>query len=186
MDTQSNIPRHRHSIRLKGYEYTQPGAYFVTVVTHERQLLFGKITNSNVALSPVGKIVLREWISLPNRFPFVELDTFVIMPNHLHAILVFHDQLVTAAERKNASPADTFNPPSAPTSGSLGVVIGQFKSRVTKKLWQLPDFKGVPIWQRNYYEHIIRDETDYNNIILYIKANPVKWEEDKENPHGFD
>lgn len=206
MNTQ--IPHHRHSIRLKGYDYTLAGAYFVTLVTHNRQAIFGKVESAQIHLNVIGKIAEREWLSIPDHFQFVQLGEFVIMPNHLHAVIVFNDRdidvgatqpkpserqsgkspsQISISSGKNGSPRPESqrNRPAGPASGSLGAIIGQFKSRVTKRLWQLPDWQCVPIWQGNYYEHIIRDEVDYNNIILYIQANPANWMNDEENSNPF-
>lgn len=187
--------RHRHSIRLPNYDYSQPGAYFVTIVTWHRECLFGEIVNGEMKLNGLGKIVQWEWLRLPKRFYFIELGTFVVMPNHFHGILIFrenvgatHSGLTSVFPNKPSLPNETTDGvegwplPHGPKPASLGAVISQFKSRVTKQLWKIPTWNRIPIWQRNYYEHIIRNEEDLQNKTNYIEANPMLWAQDDENP----
>jgi putative transposase len=186
---------HRHSIRLKGYDYSQAGAYYVTIVTWHREFLFGEIVGREMRLNKVGKIVEWEWLELPKRLPYVELGAHVIMPNHFHGILFIHENVGATRpgqtmflSGKGPSPAITPESmdgsplPRGPKPASLGAIIAQFKSRVTKRIWKFQEFKKTPIWQRNYYEHIIRNETDLQNKTDYIEANPLLWDEDDENP----
>jgi REP element-mobilizing transposase RayT len=188
--------RHRKSIRLQGYDYSQAGAYFITIVTQGREPLFGEIINGEMRLNPAGKIVQDEWERLSQRFKFIVLGIYVVMPNHFHAIIVFVDRVgATLQNITNANFGDVSSHtrapdgmdgsplrPHGPAPASLGAIIGQFKSRVTKRLWKIPALTGVPIWQRNYYEHIIRNEDDANRIHLYIESNPARWDDDNENP----
>jgi REP element-mobilizing transposase RayT len=186
---------HRRSIRLPNYDYSQPGAYFITIVTWHRESLFGEIMNEEMKLSEAGQIVTWEWKALPRRFRYLELGAYVVMPNHFHGILIFHEHvgasrpdLINMRSGKEASPSVTRNGmegsplPSGTKPASLGAIIAQFKSRVTKRLWKLPSLKDSPIWQRNYYEHIIRNEKDLQNKTDYINANPMLWSQDDENP----
>jgi REP element-mobilizing transposase RayT len=189
---------HRRSIRLQEYDYSQPGAYFVTMVTWHRESLFGDVIDGQMKLNKAGEIVQWEWKNLSKRFLYVKLGAFVIMPNHLHGILIFHQPTVGATRpefNKSASSntlhpfrtGDDVNPegsplPHGPKPASLGAVVAQFKSRVTKRLWKIPSMKDVPIWQRNYYEHIIRNGKALQNISNYINSNPSRRQEDKENP----
>jgi putative transposase len=186
---------HRHSIRLPNYDYSQPGAYYVTIVAWHRECLFGEVVNREMRLNKVGQIVHWEWEELPKRLRYVEIGAFVVMPNHFHGILIFHEtagatrQRITNAlsskvplpnmivDGKDGSPL-----PRGPQPGSLGTLMAQFKSRVTKRLWKIPSLNRKPIWQRNYYEHIIRNEQDLRNKTDYIEANPILWNEDDENP----
>jgi REP element-mobilizing transposase RayT len=186
---------HRRSIRLPDYDYSQPGAYFVTIVAWHRECLFGEVTNGEMQLNKVGEIVQWEWVELSKRLNFIELGAFVVMPNHFHGILVFHETVgatrlglthtrsgkmsssVVATDGIEGSPL-----PRGPKTVSLGAIIAQFKSRVTKRLWKISSLKGTPIWQRNYYEHIIRNKKDLQNKTDYIEANPMLWDEDEENP----
>lgn len=189
---------HRHSIRLPNYDYAQPGAYFVTIVAWHRGCLFGEVVNGEMRLNRVGEIVQWEWLELPKRLCFLELGVFVVMPNHFHGILIFHENVgATRLDLANTHSGKVPVPhvitkgidgsplPRGPKPASLGAIMAQFKSRVTKRLWKIPSLQGTPIWQRNYYEHVIRDERDLQNKTDYIEANPMLWEEDDENPLGI-
>ena len=166
---------HRQSIRLKGYDYAQAGVYFVTIVAWRREMLFGDIVDGEMKLSEWGDIVRNEWERTAIVRPNVELGEYVVMPNHIHGILIFHEHVGATG-------------PVAPTkttlkSGSLGAVIGQFKSIVTKRINRLQNVSGRPIWQRNYFERIIRNDREWENIHRYIESNPSMWDEDEENPN---
>lgn len=173
---------HRRSVRLKGYDYSQAGAYFVTIVTWQREFLFGSIVNGEMRLNERGKIVDECWHEIPNHFDNVELGAFIVMPNHVHGIIVIVERrgAVTAPDDKNLGgetpPLRTFNP-------TLGQIVAYFKYQSTKEM-NISANTGVvtTFWQRNYYEHIIRDEKDLKNKSEYIQANPILWEQDDENP----
>jgi REP element-mobilizing transposase RayT len=186
---------HRRSIRLQGYDYAQAGAYYVTIVTWHRECLFGEVVDGEMVLNDVGKIIQWEWMEIPKRFPYILLGAFIVMPNHFHGILFFHEIVGATRHRLSRTRADEIRLPDITTDGvegsplprgpkpaSLGAIMAQFKSRVTKRLWKIPALNGTPIWQRNYYEHIIRDERDLQNKTDYIEANPMLWDEDNENP----
>jgi REP element-mobilizing transposase RayT len=176
---------HRRSIRLKGYDYTQPGAYFITVVTHDRQCLFGEIVDGEMRLNEFGEIVRAEWFQTAVVRPYVVLhpDEFVVMPNHAHGIIWIVD---VGATRRVAPPPPRVAPPSVaihprgPIPGSVGAIIGQFKSITTKRINALRNLVGQPVWQRNYYERIIRDERALNAIRRYILNNPANWTKDAD------
>jgi putative transposase len=168
---------HRRSIRLKGYDYSMAGAYFVTIVAWRREMLFGGIVNGTMVLNEWGQIVRDEWERTAIVRPNVELGTYVIMPNHIHGVLVFMDDTVGATRR--VAPTKT-----TLQSGSLGAVMAQFKSIVTKRINRLQNVTGRPVWQRNYYEHIIRDDREMDRIHRYIESNPSLWAEDDENPNN--
>jgi REP element-mobilizing transposase RayT len=182
--------RHRRSIRLKGYDYSQEGAYFVTIVTWRREFLFGEIVNQEMRLSQRGKIVDECWRSIPEHFPHAELGAYVIMPNHVHGIIIINptgeNWIATNTSQsvgaRHASPPQHASPlrPRGVASGSLGAIVGSFKSAVTKRIGR--ELNETGIWQRNYYEHIIRDDKDLQNKTDYIEANPLLWDEDDENP----
>jgi len=173
---------HRRSIRLKGYDYSQAGAYFITLCTQDRACLFGKVVNGEMRLNDAGRMVLAEWNRLPERFPQVVLDAFVVMPNHVHGILVITDPAPTVGATVGATPTVGATTRVAPTVGNI---IGAFKSRVTVeyirgvKTSGWPPFRGR-LWQRNYYEHIIRNERALNAIRQYIMENPRRWQMDRE------
>jgi REP element-mobilizing transposase RayT len=176
---------HRRSIRLKGYDYSQAGAYYVTIVTRQRECLFGEIVAGEMKLNNLGKIVQWEWLDLPKRYPFIVLGAFMVMPNHFHGILIFYESVgATRPGLTKMIGSDLVGSPlpRGPKPTSLGAIMAQFKSRVTKRLWKIPSLQGTPIWQRNYYEHIIRDEKDLQNKTDYIESNPSMWKEDDENP----
>ncbi len=172
---------HRRSIRLKGYDYAQAGAYFVTIVTAGRQCLFGEITGAEMRLSPFGEIVSKEWRRTPEIRHGVELGAFVVMPNHFHAILVFSSDAPCGASDVGATRRSPLRP-RGPSPRSLGALMAGFKSSVTKQINILRATPNVAVWQRNYYEHIIRNEKDWDRIHRYIESNPANWAEDDENP----
>jgi len=165
----------RRSIRLKDYDYCQEGAYFVTICTHSHKCLFGEIVSGATQLNRFGNVVNKCWLEIPHHFPNVEIDTFVVMPNHFHGILVIHDCRGTACR----APTEKFG---RPTPRSLPTIIRSFKSAVTKRINALRKTPGARLWQRNYYEHVIRNEDDLNEIRQYILDNPVKWDMDENNP----
>jgi len=172
---------HRHSIRLKGYDYSQEGAYYVTIMTWHRDCIFGEVINDEVILSDFGKIADECWRAIPEHFPFVELGAYVIMPNHVHGIIVITNGGRGAAMLR---PYDD-NPNSHKINvkpGSLSVIVRSYKSAVSYCIHN--EYNATGIWQRNYYEHIIRDEKDLQNKTDYINANPSLWTEDENNPHN--
>jgi len=167
---------HRRSIRLKGWDYRNSGAYFVTLVAHERELLFGEMVGDEVRLSEFGEIARDEWLASPNIRREIQLDVFVVMPNHIHGIVWIVSDDVGATGR---SPLP---PPHGPASKSLGSFIAGYKSVVTKRINQIRGTPGIPVWQRNYYDRIIRSERELDAIRRYIQNNPSRWAEDRENP----
>ncbi|MDO8446369.1 MAG: transposase [Deltaproteobacteria bacterium] len=176
----------RRSIRLKGYDYSKAGVYFVTVCAWQRGCLFGEIVDGKTRFNEYGRIVENEWLITPNVRDNVELDYYIVMPNHFHGILIINDvgatrwvaQGITSHERAihRIAPTKTLK------SNTIGSIMGQFKSIVTKRINELRDNLGCPLWQRNYYEHIIRSDDELNRTRQYIIDNPLKWELDEENP----
>ncbi len=194
---------HRRSIRLRGYNYTQPGAYFVTLVTQDRMPLFGKIIDGRMQLSRFGNIVDMIWRRLPHHFRHIRLDEYVVMPNHFHGIIwIVRDKTGNKTVGARHSQDETCigiphnychlqNPqnfpgnasPQRPTgapSGSLGALIGNFKSISTRRINGIRRTPGARVWQRNYYERIIRDQQELNAIRQYIIDNPRQWLQDRE------
>lgn len=179
----------RRWIRLRGYDYTQPGAYFVTICTQERLCLFGEIVDRTVILNDSGRIATKCWNDIPVHFPHVALDHFLVMPNHVHGILwivktVVAKDLPPDGEKqvwpvgaKNLSPL-RLQP--AGTSKTIGSIIRGFKIGVTQ--WTRQERNVCDFWQRNYYEHVIWSGTALNRIRHYIVENPARWAEDLENP----
>jgi REP element-mobilizing transposase RayT len=178
----------RRSIRLPGYDYAQPGAYFVTICTHERRHLFGRIADGAVHLSRLGETIQSEWLACGNATGGIELDEFIVMPNHIHAILVLTIDRATGCVagiehtgRATRWVAPTERRPRGPAAGSVGAMIGQFKSRATKRVLREGDLARSPLWQRNYYEHVIRSDEALHAIRTYIENNVVLWDYDYDN-----
>jgi len=182
-----SFERCRKSPRLIGYDYAQAGAYFITVCTHNRVGLFGEIVDGVMQLNTAGHRVQSVWLALPTHYPGVGLDAFVVMPNHVHGVLWI---------ASNDNPAGVIN--HAPTSNvqlsvgaqfiapdktmPLGKIVRAFKAKTTFVINPIRQTRGTSIWQRGYYDHIIRHEDDLTRIRHYIDNNPAQWEHDQENP----
>ncbi|MBI3166405.1 MAG: transposase [Anaerolineales bacterium] len=169
---------HRKSIRLKEYDYSQVGAYYVTIVTYQRDCLFGEVVNGEMILNEYGKVADECWRAIPEHFPNVELGLHVIMPNHVHGIIVIADDRRGAAMLRPYDNNSTHKINVKP--GSLGATVRSYKSAVSYRIHK--ELNATGIWQRNYYDHIIRDEKDLKNKTDYIEANPMLWDEDDNNP----
>lgn len=168
----------RKSIRLKDYEYSQPGEYFVTICTHNHKCIFGEVVNEEIHLSKEGEIVKEEWLKTPKIRPEIELDVFTIMPNHIHGIIIIKDEsIITKGVVGMHGRASLQRQHS-----SLGSFVAGFKSITTKRINIFRKTPHAYIWQKRFYDHIIRNEKDLNNIRDYIINNPLKWSLDKENP----
>jgi REP element-mobilizing transposase RayT len=182
---------HRRSIRLKEYDYSGTGAYFVTLCTWQRECLFGEIClpvgagskpaleseQPSMIMNEFGKMIEFTWHDLPNHTRNIRLDTFIIMPNHIHGIVVIEDRagLVRAGyERAGLEPAPT-----------LSEIVRQFKTFSSRRINKQRDNPGCPVWQRNYHERVIRDEKELSAIRAYIENNPRKWDSDKNNPRNI-
>ncbi len=176
---------HRQSIRLKGYEYSRPGAYFVTICARNRECLFGNISDGQMVLNDVGRIIERVWEDLPSRLPSIELDALGVMPNHVHGIIAIVGAGLAPPETRvrQTAPLQALPQKGAASSApTLGDVVRAFKS--ISAIWvngHLSRF-GQPLWQRNYYEHIIRSDDKLYRIRQYSRDNPMSWLEDRENP----
>lgn len=182
---------HRRSIRLPDYNYSQASEYFITLVTHQREHIFGEVRGGSMILNPLGQIAAAEWLKTTQLRPYVELhpDEYIIMPNHIHGIIhiIDHVDLVRAQRRcaptdNRCAPTDDQHPP-APnvTPHSLAAIVRAYKSAVTYAINTLNDTRGFSAWQRNYYEHIINSEKETLRIQAYIKNNPANWLNDNEN-----
>ncbi len=200
-------------MRLQGWDYSQEGVYFITVCTRNREYLFGEIVDGLMHLNASGEMVLKTWEELPERFPFMQSDARVLMPNHLHAILVItrRGEPCVRPDESGISPSATHSqnmvhidqgdhpdqgehkvrpyekiPLRGTTAGSIGRIVQAFKSITTQQSlrgireygWQ--PFPGK-LWQRNYYEHIMRNEDEWERIREYIAINPGQWAMDREN-----
>ena len=160
----------RRDLRLRSYDYTWQGAYFVTICSQDKLSLFGQIVDSTMKLNPFGKVVESVWQEIPLHYPEVNNEVFIVMPNHIHGIISIHE-----VERAGSKPAPTKNHP-------LSEIVRAFKTYSSRRINELRNSQGTPVWQRNYYEHVIRSESDYHQIGEYIFYNPAKWETDCENP----
>jgi REP element-mobilizing transposase RayT len=179
---------HRRSIRLKGYDYRQAGGYFVTLVAQGREMLFGEVVNGEMVLNNFGKIVAETWQWLEMQYPYVALGEWVIMPNHFHGIIFIMDD----DGRGGSRTAPTTNPqpvpanpqpiPDAAKRKPLGRLIGAFKTVSTKHINIARHTEGATVWQRDFYEHILRNETELDHITSYIESNPARWADDNDDP----
>ncbi|RPJ20016.1 MAG: transposase [Chloroflexi bacterium] len=176
---------HRRSIRLRDYDYASEGAYFVTIVTQGRECMFGEIVDGKMYLSNYGEIIQKWWDDIPIHFPNVETGAFVIMPNHIHGIIFIIDEcrgeVISPPDNQKSNNTGGETPPlHKPT---LGQIVGYFKYQSTKDMNAIGNTGAITkFWQRNYYEHIIRNEKDLKQKTDYILDNPSRWEEDEENP----
>ncbi len=213
---------HRRSIRLQGRDYAQAGAYFVTMLTQDRACLFGDVVNGEMQPNGWGDIVRTSWMEIPRHFAHTQLDAFVVMPNHVHGIIVITDDVdrpsntdpagptgvgatrvgttgvgatgvgATGAGARDvvgathASPLRDASPlqdaPRGPRPQSLGAIVGSFKSAVARRINAQRDTAGASLWQRGYYEHIIRNETEWQRLREYIANNPARWLTDADYP----
>ncbi len=195
---------HRKSIRLKGYDYAQPGAYFITICTHQKECMFGNVVSGEMVLNEFGKIAMNHWRLLGDRFPNTFIDEYVIMPNHMHGIIIINEPEYSyptvgagftpvqngvgpnqQGQPQGLRPTDNDDRKfqiEQPRGLPLGDIVGAYKSLVFKECLALSKNQGKylgKLWQRNYFEHIVRNETAYQKIIEYIQNNPAQWELDK-------
>jgi len=161
----------RRSIRLKGYDYSQAGAYFVTVCAQDRTRLFGNILDGEMRLNDFGGMVADSWEWLERQYEYVKLDEWMIMPNHIHGIIVISDD---GRGGSRTAPTGKRKP--------IGRLIGAFKTVSTKRINELRGTSGTTVWQRNYFERVIRNDNEMHHLREYIVNNPAQWDLDRENP----
>jgi len=159
----------------------------MTIVTWQRESLFGFVENGEMKLNQFGMVALQQWEKLPKRFPNVELGAYVIMPTHMHGIIEITPRRGTAENQINFDGesfrrAPTHEQFQKPVKGSIPTIIRSYKSSVSYRINLMRVTEGVPVWQRNYYEHIIRNEKDLQNKTDYIESNPMLWDDDENNP----
>lgn len=199
---------HRRSIRLSGWDYSFPGWYFVTICAYKKEFLFGNIIDQQMVCNELGGIILKEFLRIPERFSNTALDCFVVMPNHVHFVLSVgavhstnhpsypggYDLSVSLGDEP---PINFDNIQSDAQTGAirelplrekrrkmlLSKMVGYFKMNSAKKINVIRQSPGCPIWQRNYFERIIRDENELQRIQEYILQNPLNWSQDEENPN---
>jgi putative transposase len=178
---------HRRSIRLQGYDYSQAGAYFVTVCTQGRECLSGDIVDGKMQVNDAGRMVRDIWHKITEHFPYVDIDECVVMPNHFHGIIVMCNDYcrgevsspIAVSPMPKIKQGGETPPLRRPTLGKIGAY---FKYQSAKQINQIRNTPGYPVWQRDYYEHIIRNEEELTRIRRYIIDNPAKWSEDEDNP----
>ncbi|OGN92315.1 MAG: hypothetical protein A2Y88_07425 [Chloroflexi bacterium RBG_13_48_10] len=188
---------HRHSIRLKDYDYSQPGAYFITLVSYQRDCLFGNVIEGEMQLSRYGKIVLQVMQNLPDHYQYVTVEAFVVMPNHIHAIMVLRaddDDSMSRGGSLQDPNSSQVNDPSewiaVPGYGQtrpfyrmrrhvLPEIVRALKSFSARRINQVRGTHGIAVWKRNYYEHIIRNQKELIAFREYIVDNSRRWTEDK-------
>lgn len=186
---------HRRSLRLPGYDYSQYGWYFVTVCVKDREELFGTCVGGKTALNAVGNIADQYWREIPEHFASVELDEYVIMPNHVHGIVIINDhtddtiRTGVGFQRPNGGDVAVQRPYKgtnaqmshiSPRAGSLSAIIRSYKSAVTA--WCRTNGHQDFQWHRNYFERVIRDDAELAHVRAYISNNPINWALDEENP----
>ena len=189
------IDHHRRSLRLREYDYSQTGAYFVTVCSWDRECRFGEMVDGVMMMNETGHMVQECWSAIPDHFDMVELAESIVMPNHIHGIVIIRDpdpaKQGTAISGKvkkglaktgTACRAPTVESFGKPAAGSLPTIVRSFKAAVTKRINSMRNNPGGSVWQRNYYEHVIRDEANYQRIAEYIENNPARWAEDSLHP----
>ena len=165
----------RKNIRLKGYNYALIGAYFITICCHEKQHLFGSVHDGEMHLNSYGMIVREEWLRTQSLRKNIVLDAFVVMPNHFHAIIIIQDDKIDSGIESSKEGAPQYAP-------TVGDIMKGFKQAVTMCI-RAKGFDGM-VWQRGYYDHIIRNVHDYNATVDYIQNNPQNWHRDKNNQVG--
>ena len=174
---------HRRSIRVPDYDYSQPGAYFITIVAWRRECLFGEIKVGEMRLNETGQVVWNVWNSLPARYPQITMGMAVVMPNHFHGIVEIHEPVGAIPVRAiHELPLRVRR--ETRRRMTLPLVVGYFKMNTAKRINKILNSEGIPVWQRNYYEHIIRDDQEHNRIHLYIESNVDNWVNDEENPEN--
>ncbi|NCJ08257.1 transposase [Synechococcales cyanobacterium C] len=165
--------RRRKLLRLQDYDYTRSGAYFVTICVKDRVCLFGEVVDGEMHPNAYGEIVQAVWDGLPDHYDHVVLDAFVVMPNHIHSIIILDAETTTISSRDEMSKRH-----------GLSEIVRAFKTFSARRINELRQCSGVPVWQRNYYEHIIRNEESLNRIRGYITENPIRWSKDREGPNN--
>ena len=185
---------HRRSIRMRGWNYSFPSRYFVTICAYKKEFLFGNIVDKQMVCNELGGIIMKELLRIPERFSNTALDCFVVMPNHVHFNLSVG--AVHACPRQGEPPFNFDNVQSDAQTGAirelplrdkrrkmlLFKMIGYFKMNSAKEINVIRQSPGCPVWQRNYFERIIRDENELQRIQEYILQNPLNWSQDEENP----
>ena len=173
-------PPRRRSIRLAGFDYTRNRSYFITICAAKQRCLFGRVLNGRLGPSLLGSVLAKEWERTASLRPYVESHLFVLMPNHFHALFTLLRDGMFGDDAGRRARSDGLEALAGPERQSVGAIVRAFKSAVTRRARMEVGHLG-PVWQRNYYEHIIRNDREFLDARDYILRNPEKWEEDKEN-----
>ena len=186
----------RRSIRLRGYDYSTPGAYFITACTHNRLLLFGRVVDGKVETNRIGAVVEDCWSKLPDHYDHVAIDAFVLMPNHIHGVIIIEDTSVTVGAGQQPPAKDTRTTVGAglkpalpatidPKRHGVPEIVRAFKTFSARRINQMRASAGTPVWQRGFYDHVIRGEDELDRVRTYIMDNPRRWHEDVDNPANW-
>ena len=173
--------RNRKSIRLQSYDYSRPGYYFITICANKREPIFGRIEEGVMVLNELGRIANKYWLRMPIKYDGIRIPAYVVMPNHVHGIVQIisrYGQPVEAIHELPLLPTNSENYRKRRRQMYLSKIIGWYKMNVSRKINQMNNLKGSNCWQRNYYEHIIRNQESLNKITEYINLNPETWERD--------
>jgi REP element-mobilizing transposase RayT len=172
----------RRSVRLRGHDYRQAGAYFVTVCTFRRECFLASVIEDQLRLSAVGQVVDAGWRAIPHFFPHVSLDLFVVMPNHLHGIFLLEEE--PRAKHPPEADASPLHPsrPKGTAAGSVSAILQSFKATTARRVRSLPEMERIRLWQRGFFDHIIRDNAELNRVRRYVEENRLRWALDEENP----
>jgi putative transposase len=177
--------RQRRSIRLQAWDYSWPWWYYVTIVVNDGRTIFGKVVNDEVRLSRFGQVVQEKWLAIPKRYKNVELDNYVVMPNHFHGIVIISDNPVEAIHesplRRDINPSHE-EYIKRRRRMTLSKIVGWFKMNSAKQINLEQQTSGRAVWQRGFYDHIIRNDADLHRIRTYMANNPLQWAIDEENP----
>ncbi|MFZ0522664.1 MAG: transposase [Candidatus Acidiferrales bacterium] len=176
MDESPDLPN-RRSVRLRAFDYSQLGSYFITIQTHRGKHIFGKIISGQMKLSAVGQAVSECWLGIPDHFGGVELEEYVVMPNHVHGIIMIRARARHAVPlRTRTEHAEAFG---HPRPASVPTIVRSFKSAATQHARKILGQQEVQIWQRSYFERVIRSPQEFRKIRKYILLNPARWEFDR-------
>ena len=167
---------------MPGFDYSQPGAYFITVCTRNRACILGDVTEGKLRLSAAGRLAQAAWKELPQHYPHVHLDAWTVMPNHVHGIAILKSDSVDHVGANSVGHVGAGLKPAPTQRHGLPEIVRAFKTFSARHINALQETVGTALWQRNYYEHVIRDEEALDRIRQYIADNPARWHEDPENP----
>jgi putative transposase len=165
----NTIKPDRKSTRLSGYDYSQPGAYFITLVTYQREFLFGNVVEGQMQLNRYGNLIEAAWMDLPSHYPHINLGMFVVMPNHVHGIVIINE--VDLLTRRGSKAGISLH--------GLPEIVRALKSYSARRINELRRMHGNPVWQRSYYDRIIRNEGELHDMMQYILSNPMNWQADQ-------